>query len=438
MDDDSGKKMFLTLTRLCDDLAWDRLANEEELYTLTRENAGPKDLVKLAEAFGLMLVKLEARKIDRENLIRDLKNRAQELEKARLILSERNSVLNQAIAETYNPRQLIGQCEAIRKVAALALSIARRPINTMILGPTGSGKEVVAKMIHFNSPRREKNFIAVNCTAIADTLFESEMFGIEKGVATGVERRRGLIEEASGGTLFLDEVADMNLANQAKLLRALEEREVMRVGSSRTIAVDLRVISATNVDLARAVKEKKFREDLYYRLNVAEIRLPSLAERGDDVIILAKEFLARHSFRLERGDLSLSKEAIRAVQNYHWPGNVRELNNEMERAAALTAWPVIGLEDLSEKLRSAGSVLKERDVVAGGLKEPNIERVGPSSDESLSLMDLSLLDIERKAVEAALTRHNGNRTRAAHDLGLSREGLRKKIKRLWPDQSTTH
>jgi DNA-binding NtrC family response regulator len=208
----------------------------------------------------------------------------------------------------------------------------------------------------------------------------------------------------------------------------------MRVGSSRTIAVDLCVISAANVDLALAVKEKKFREDLYYRLNVAEIRLPSLAERGDDVIILAKEFLARHSFRLERSGLSLSKEAIRAVRNYHWPGNVRELNNEMERAAALTACPVIGLEDLSEKLRSVGSALKELDATVGGLKEPNIERVRPSSDESLSLMDLSLLDIERKAVEAALTRHNGNRTRAAHDLGLSREGLRKKIKRLWPDK----
>jgi transcriptional regulator with PAS, ATPase and Fis domain len=424
MDDDSGKKMFLTLTKLCDDLAWDRPANEEELYALTRENAGPKDLVKLAEAFGLMLVKLEARKIDRENLIRALENRAKELEKARLILSERNSVLNQAIAETYNPRRLIGQCEAIRQVAALALSVARRPINTVILGPTGSGKEVVAKMIHFNSPRREKNFIAVNCAAIADTLFESEMFGIEKGVATGVERRRGLIEEASGGTLFLDEVADLSLANQVKLLRALEEREVMRVGSSRTIAVDLRVISATNVDLAQAVQEKKFREDLYYRLNVAEIRLPPLAERGDDVLILAKEFLARHSFRLERGDLSLSKEAIRAVQNYHWPGNVRELNNEMERAAALTACPVIGLEDLSEKLRSAGS----------GQKAPNIELAPPSSDESPRLTPLSLLDIERKAVEAALNRHKGNRTQAAHDLGLSREGLRKKIKRLWPDQ----
>ena len=182
----------------------------------------------------------------------------------------------------------------MRKIIQLALTIARRPINTLILGPTGSGKEVIAKLIHFNSPRCQGPFIAVNCTAIPDSLFESEMFGIEKGVATGVSARKGLIEEASGGTLFLDELADMTLPNQAKLLRVLEEREVMRVGSSKPISVDIKIIAATNVNLEEAVRKGTFRQDLYYRINVAEIRLPPLKERGDDILLLAQLFLERH------------------------------------------------------------------------------------------------------------------------------------------------
>ena len=248
-----SEQAFLdTLINLCDDLAWGRPASEDRLFALTKEGAGPKNYVRLAEAFGMMLVKVESREYHRSQLIADLKTRNAELEEAHRLLAERNTHLMRTIQENYQTKKIVGQCEAMRKVIQLALTIARRPINTLILGPTGAGKEVIAKAIHFNSPRREGPFVAVNCTAIPDSLFESEMFGIEKGIATGVNARKGLIEEASGGTLFLDELADMTLPNQAKLLRVLEEREVLRVGSSKPVSVDIKLIAATNANIARA------------------------------------------------------------------------------------------------------------------------------------------------------------------------------------------
>lgn len=222
----------------------------------------------------MMTVKVEAREFQRAGLIEELEQRNRELEEARARLQERNVQLVETLRREYNVRRVIGHCDAMNRVVSQALAIARRPINTLILGPTGTGKEVIAKTIHYHSPRREAPFVAVNCTAIPDSLFESEMFGIEKGVATGVNARRGLVEEASGGTLFLDELADMSLANQAKLLRVLEEREVLRVGSAKPVPVDIKIIAATNVNLEEAVKDGRFREDLYYRINVAELRLP--------------------------------------------------------------------------------------------------------------------------------------------------------------------
>ena len=279
MNNDEAKFLNLIIN-LCDNLAFGRGADENTLFSLTREGSAPEPFVRLAEAFGMMLVKVEAREFHRAELIKALQARNVELEEARRLLAERNIYLARNLQEEYQANRIIGQCEAMRKVVNLAMSLASRPINTLILGPTGSGKEVIAKAIHFNSSRREGPFIAVNCTAIPESLFESEMFGIEKGVATGVQARKGMIEEADGGTLFLDEIADMSLANQAKLLRVLEERELCRVGSSKTIAVDIKVVAATHGDLYKSVREGRFREDLYYRINVAELRLPPLCERG--------------------------------------------------------------------------------------------------------------------------------------------------------------
>jgi transcriptional regulator with PAS, ATPase and Fis domain len=405
------------LISLCDDLAWGRPADEDKLYALTAEGRSDGNLARLAEAFGLMLVKLDARAMNQEKLIAELEKSNRELNEARESLAGKNEVLARAVLETYHSRQLIGQCPVLRRAGILALSIARRPINTLILGPTGSGKEVVAKLIHYNSPRRDGNFLAVNCSALPETLFESEMFGVEKGVATGVGQRQGLMEAASGGTLFLDELADLSLPNQAKLLRALQEGEVRRLGSSRPIKVDLLFISATGVDMIQAMAEKRFRSDLYYRLNVAEITLPPLSQRGDDILILSRHFLNQHAARLGRGPLELSPPVKAALMAHNWPGNVRELSNEMERLAALTIGQTVQLDDLSARLTAPSTP------AAGG------NQAGREA-ESASTEPGALDQAARQAVLAALARCNGNKTRAALILGLSREGLRKKIKKL--------
>ena len=350
---EKNARTLALLIRLCDDLAWGRPADEDALFALTREGSSSPELERLAEAFGMMIVKVEAREFHRAELLEKVEQLSQELEKSRLRMHEENRQVVETLQKEYNVRRIIGRCPAMRQVVAQALAIARRPINTLILGPSGTGKEIFAKTIHYHSPRRDAPFVAVNCTAIPDSLFESEMFGIEKGVATGVSARRGLVEEASGGTLFLDELADMSLPNQAKLLRVLEEREVLRVGSARPVPVDIKVIAATNVDLRQAVARGRFREDLYYRLNVAELTLPPLRERGDDILLLARHLLAQHAHNMERAALTLAPATQQCLLAYDWPGNVRELSNEMERAAALTVDTVIRPSDLSPKLLAA-------------------------------------------------------------------------------------
>lgn len=413
---------------LCENLAFGRKADENTLFNLTRKGVAPDNLARLAEAFGMMLVKVEAREFHRTELIGDLQARNKELEDARRLLAEKNTRLTRNLQKEYQANRIIGQCDAMRRVVSLALSLANHPINTLVLGPTGSGKEIIAKAVHFNSARCENPFIAVNCTAIPESLFESEMFGIEKGVATGVHARKGLIEEAGGGTLFLDEIADMSLVNQAKLLRVLEEKELTRVGSARPIPVDIKVIAATHQDLFQAVREGRFREDLYYRLNVAEIRLPPLRERGEDVLLLAQVFLERHCANMGRPRLKLSAEAKKLLLDHAWPGNVRELNNEMERASALTVGDVVTGADLSSRLFAG----PRPDAPENGKKQPKVS--GDCRDEPPGHLPLNLQKAERILVREALQNARGNKSKAAGLLGITREGLRKKLLRLGTEE----
>jgi transcriptional regulator with PAS, ATPase and Fis domain len=398
---------------LCEDLAHGRQVDESRLFALTREEFAPGGISRLAESFGLMLVKLEARAVRGLQLIRELQDKNHELELIRQNLADKNRNLEEAVQKTWNARQLIGQCPAIRKIAQSALRIANRPINTMILGETGTGKEVVAKLIHYNSPRRDQAFLAVNCSAIPESLFESEMFGIEKGIATGVAERKGLLEQANGGTIFLDELADMALPNQAKLLRALQDGEIRRVGGKKPIQVDVFVISATSQEIEEAIADKRFRADLFYRLNVAQIDMPPLRVRGEDVLILARHFLSQHARNLGRPPLTISAAAQQALLAHDWPGNVRELSNEMERLAALTVGDEVESSDLSRRI-----------------VDPPEQEITLVPIEALPLTDGLIAQAERKVVEDALAAAGGNKTHAAQMLGITREGLRKKLKRM--------
>jgi transcriptional regulator with PAS, ATPase and Fis domain len=433
-------KILALWTEICNGLANGRHdhARERELLALARKGDLPEATAALIEAFGVMLVKQEARSMLRDWLVAELQKKNRDLEETRELLSRRYQHLNQVVLEAYHPRQLLGQSLPMRRVSEIAVQIARRPINTMILGATGTGKEVVAKVIHYNSPRRERDFIAVNCSAIPETLFESEMFGIEKGVATGVGQRQGLLEAANGGTLFLDELSDMSLANQSKLLRVLQDGEVRRVGGTKTIRVDLLVISATSQDIEKAIAEKRFRADLYYRLNVAEITMPPLCLRGDDILILSRHFLNQHTQRLGRPMLDLSPSAQQALLAYEWPGNVRELNNEMERLAALTIGTEVVEADLSARIRArrahaapaVSAVSTASDMPRQAAGEIPMPSSSPRADIDPDLEEGAIARAERLAVIKALAQSNGNKTRAAEILGISREGLRKKLKRM--------
>lgn len=421
MDSRQPDKLYSLLTDLCGELAVGRHADSDKLFELTREDSGPEDMVRLAEAFGMMLVRVEAREFQNSQLIQELRTKNAELEALHRVLVERNDELQKSMEALFSPGSgIIGESPAMRRVFDLARAIARRPINTLILGPTGTGKEVLARFLHHHSPRSRAPFIAVNCTAIPDTLFESAMFGIEKGVATGVNARKGLVEEAHGGTLFLDELAEMDLANQAKLLRVLELGEVTRVGSARPIPVDINLVCATNVDLEKAVREGRFREDLYYRVNVVELHLPPLCQRGDDVLLLAQSFLERNCAEMNRSRLTLSPVTRNILLRYPWPGNVRELSNEMKRAASLTPGDVVGAEDLSPRILSSEAV------------QTFLQKSEESEAPALvhEQLPLNLQEAEAALIRRALKEADGRKGRAAELLGITREGLRKKLQRM--------
>jgi len=415
---DNSENLYSLLTELCGKLSLGHHAHSDRLFELTREDSGPEEMVRLAEAFGLMLVRVEARDFQNGQLIQELRTKNAELEALHRVLVEKNDILQKRLESLFTPGSgIIGESPSMRRVFDMARAIARRPINTLILGPTGTGKEVMARFIHHQSPRCKAPFIAVNCTAIPDTLFESAMFGIEKGVATGVTSRKGFVEEANGGTLFLDELAEMDLANQAKLLRVLELGEVTRVGSVRPTPVDINLICATNVDLGKAVREGRFREDLYYRVNVVELQLPALKERGDDILLLAQSFLERFCAEMRRERLTLSPAVLGILLHYPWPGNVRELNNEMKRAAALTPGNVIEVKHLSPR------VLTNEEV-------KNYLRHTDEEARTSAKLPLNLQEAEMMLIRRALTEAEGNKSRAAELLGITREGLRKKLQRI--------
>jgi two-component system, NtrC family, response regulator AtoC len=314
---------------------------------------------------------------------------------------------------------VIGRSQAMHEIATIVRQIAAYPATTVLLqGESGTGKDVIAHLIHTLSPRSAYQFLPINCAAIPDTLLETELFGVEAGAFTDAKALRdGYLLRADGGTLFLDEIGSMPLVLQAKLLRFLETRKFRRVGGTREISVDLRVISATNVDLKSAVAHKAFREDLFYRLQVITLPLPPLRERSEDVEPLVEHFLQVHHIE-GMGPLRVSQEAMELLLRYRWPGNVRELRSVIQRGQILCDDNEIRPKDLPEEIRKAGSSATER------LHE--LQQQIHLPPEGIDLPTF-LGTIERKLVQEALEQCNGNQVRAAALLGISRDQLRYRL-----------
>ncbi|MFQ5513059.1 MAG: sigma-54-dependent transcriptional regulator [Myxococcota bacterium] len=316
---------------------------------------------------------------------------------------------------------LLGGSEALHRVKHLIERVAPTLATVLISGESGTGKELVARSIHLRSDRGERPFVKINCAAIPESLLESELFGHEKGAFTGASARKpGRFELADGGTLFLDEIGEMPLSAQPKLLRALQEASFYRVGGTRTVTVDVRLIAATNRDLRDAVSEGRFREDLFYRLHVVPIPLPPLRERRQDIPVLAQHFAERSARRLRRPIEGIEPELMDALVAYSWPGNIRELENVIERAILLAEGPCLRTADLPpELLQSTWSTDTPRT------PPPLRERIRSETRR-----------IEREAIIEALEVTQGNVTRAARRLGISRRGLQLKLKELGIDRET--
>src|SRR5205809_384538 len=274
-----------------------------------------------------------------------------ELETRRQELLELNLHLRREVEERFTSKNIVGTSSKIQDVRSMIDRTADSAVSVLVTGENGTGKELSARAIHYQSQRRSKPFVAVNCAALPESLVESELFGIEKGVATGVERRVGRIESANGGTLFLDEIGDLSLSAQAKLLRVLQEREVEWVGGRKPVPVDIRLVAATNKDLKEELRQNRFRQDLFFRLNVIHIHMPPLREVRTDIPLLATHFLRKQAKEIGRHAESFSQDALKALMAYNWPGNIRELENEVKRAVVLARTKQIELQDLSETIR---------------------------------------------------------------------------------------
>lgn len=342
----------------------------------------------------------------------------EELRKTKEQLFLENIHLRKELKEKFIFKNVIGTSPKIKEVMAIVERISDTPVNVLITGESGTGKDLLAKVIHYNSWRREKPFVALNCAALPESLLESELFGIEKGVATGVDQRIGKFEQAHEGTLLLDEIGDMSHGMQAKILRAIQERELVRVGGKRPITVDVRIISATNKDLKKEIEKNNFREDLYYRLNVVSLHIPPLRDRIDDIPLFVDHFLKQSCQKMNRFILGFTDEALEIIKEYPWPGNIRELENEVERSVALSAGKrLIDTETLSEQLRDS---MGNRSAV-----QPVLEFKGSEKQKLKQVVE----KIERDMINRTLESTKKNKLRTAQLLGLSREGLRKKMRR---------
>lgn len=325
-----------------------------------------------------------------------------------------NRRLRAMVAERFSFSQILGKSQAMQEIYATIRKVAPTTASVLIEGESGTGKELVARALHFNSPRKDKAFVAVNCTALAESLLESELFGHEKGAFTGASStRKGRFELADGGTLFLDEIGEISPQMQVKLLRVLQEKTIERVGGNRAISVDFRLMAATNKTLEAEVAAGRFREDLYYRLNVIHLKMPPLRERDNDILLLAQHFLEKYAPQRATSEelTGFSANVKKRLLDYPWPGNVRQLENVMERTVLLAPGPQIEMEDLPRSIRDYDA----------------------NKEISFSIPDLPLSEalahMEKMLIERALRAHGHVQAHAAAALGITKSGLHQKIRK---------
>lgn len=323
-----------------------------------------------------------------------------------------NRRLVQALEYRYRFDNILGKSKPIQAIFDIIQKVAHTKATVLITGESGTGKELIAKAIHFNSPRRSKPFVAVSCAALTETLLESELFGHERGAFTGAtSMKKGRFELADGGTLFLDEIGELPASVQVKLLRVLEDMTFERVGGTRTIAADIRLITATNKDIKGEVEKRRFREDLYFRLNVVHITLPPLRERSEDIPLLAAHFVNKYATEANRGEMTISPEAMRFLCHHRWPGNVREFEHAIERAVLLSGGNEITLDDLP------------KDLVGFADLEIAIDW------QDLSSLPETLDGIEKRLIQKALSMSNNIQARAAKLLGITPSNLQYRLKK---------
>jgi DNA-binding NtrC family response regulator len=379
----------------------------------------PETVVIMMTAFGSIETAIETIKegaydyISKPFKLDDVKLTVKRALDHKRLLKE-NRRLQQALKTRHQLQQIVGRSASMLEVYKIVARVASSASTVLIQGESGTGKELIAKAIHYNSPRAEHPLIVVDCGALAETLLESELFGHVKGAFTGaIANRKGLLEEAEGGTCFLDEMADVAPSLQAKLLRFLQEREIRRVGGREGIKLDVRVIAATNKDMDQLVKEGRFREDLYYRLSVVSITLPPLRERPEDIPLLAEYFLSRYALQNQKDISHMSPECMALLCEHTWPGNVRELEHVIEQAAALTANPVLLPEDLPQKFRGV--------------------RARAIDTERSSLM---LREALKRHIQSVLRQAKSNKKLTAQLLGINRRTLYRLADRYQIDLGT--
>ncbi len=418
---ENGKQAFDKITRspydiVITDIEMPEMRGTELLEKITQRS--PQTFVIIVTAYASIETAVDAlrkgaydyilKPIEFDDLILRIKKLL-----AHRDLALENTLLRQELNRHYDFDKIIGQSAAMQKVFQTIQKVASSDGTVLISGKSGTGKELVARAIHYNSRRQHKRFGAINCGAIVETLFESELFGHKKGSFTGaVADKDGIFKVAEGGTLLLDEVSEIPYHLQVKLLRALEQREIFPVGSNDPIKIDVRIVAATNRNLREEVANNKFREDLFYRLNVVEIHLPSLVERVDDIPLLVNHFIEDYRRQMGRDVKGITNQAMNLLMRYHWKGEVRELQNVIERAMIFCEGEYIDASHLPDYMQKLGS-----------------SSSGEQLSASVSLKDATK-NFERHYIEQTLQRHSNNKESAAHELGISLSSLYRKMEEL--------